>query len=204
VNLRIDARAGASSIIIAALVVGLLLGAAASYWLYALPGRPDSGLVYSSQETSSAVPFASSSSQSSYSQDASQTSSTLPFASASSGSRYPALTFATPPGAVSIIIPDGIDLPTARQLNVTFMPPNIRVVSGVNSTIYFLNKDIDFTLGHVIQTTVWPGAGAPFVFNSLPGEVTKVTLTSPGVYNYTCIWHPIWMQGSITVVGHGA
>jgi plastocyanin len=130
-------------------------------------------------------------------------SSTIPLAANTTGSRYPALTFVTPGGAVAIVIPDGIDAPTARQFNITFKPSNIRVVSGVNSTVYFLNKDINFSLGHVIQTTVWPKDGQPFVFDSLPGEVTKVALSTPGVYNYTCIWHPIWMQGSITVAGHG-
>jgi plastocyanin len=183
-----DARAGVSSIIKAALAVGLLLGAAAGYWLYTVPPGQNATQT-SSQSTSQSV---------------GQTSATIPFATSSSGSsRYPALTFVTPPGAIAIIIPDGIDSPTARQLNITFRPVNVRVVAGVNSTIYFLNDDIDFTLGHIIQTTLWPADGKPFVFNSLPGEVTKVTLSTPGVYNYTCIWHPVWMQGSITVVSNG-
>ena len=208
-----DARPGVSSIAIAVIVVGLLIGAAASYWLYAIPGRQNTNLASSSQpgnQASSTIPSTSSSQTSSAetsatqsaSQSTSLTSSSIPFATSSS-SGYPALSFTPPPGAIAIVIPDGIDLPTAKGLNITFRPVNARVVLGVNNTIYFLNKDIDFTLGHVIQTTLWPSDGKPFVFNSLPGEVTKVTLSTPGLYNYTCIWHPIWMQGSITVVSNG-
>jgi plastocyanin len=210
VHKRTDAKAGASSILIAVAVVALLIGAAASYWLYALPGHQNASLASSSQlvtQTSATSSNQSSSSQApstatSSTQLPSQTSSTIPFATSSSNG-YPALSFKTPPGAIAIVIPDGIDLPTAKGLNITFSPVTTRVVLGVNNTVYFLNKDIDFTLGHVIQTTLWPSDGKPFVFNTLPGEVTKVTLSTPGVYNYTCIWHPIWMHGSITVVSNG-
>ncbi|MDA4122177.1 MAG: plastocyanin/azurin family copper-binding protein [Thaumarchaeota archaeon] len=71
---------------------------------------------------------------------------------------------------------------------------------GVNNTIYVVNEDPS-NLGHVIQSVSWPTGGQVFgAFDILPGQNVSFTLTTPGVYHYQCTWHPVWMEGTITVV----
>jgi plastocyanin len=96
-----------------------------------------------------------------------------------------------------VVIPQGIQDPNASQLQITFQPVHITVVLGVNNTIVFENHD---NVEHIIQSTAWPSDSSPFQFWSLPGKTNTVTLNETGDYNYTCVWHPLWMQGSITVV----
>jgi plastocyanin len=80
---------------------------------------------------------------------------------------------------------------------------NVTVVIGVNNTIYIVNQDMQDNLGHVIQSVNWPTGAQPFgAFDLLPGWVAAFTLTTPGVYHYQCTWHPIWMEGTITVLAH--
>jgi len=105
-----------------------------------------------------------------------------------------------PLGGSEIIIPPGIQDANAKAKNITFNPYNLKVVIGVNSTIYFYDADIQDRLGHVLETTSWPNSATPFAFDILPGRVVNVTLTTPGTYTYNCEWHPVWMTGTITVV----
>lgn len=105
-----------------------------------------------------------------------------------------------PAGGSEVIIPPGIQNADAKQENITFNPFNLKVVLGVNSTVYFYDADMQDNLGHVLETTSWPTNGTPFAFDILPGQVLNVTLTTAGTYTYNCEWHPVWMTGTITVV----
>jgi plastocyanin len=105
-----------------------------------------------------------------------------------------------PPGGSEIVIPPGIQNADAKEQNITFDPYNLKVVIGVNSTVYFYDADMSDHLGHIIQSVSWPTNGQPFFIQILPGQVLNVTLSTPGTYNYNCIWHPVWMTGTITVL----
>jgi plastocyanin len=108
--------------------------------------------------------------------------------------------FVVPPGGSEVNIPPGIQDANAKQLGITFRPVNITVVTGVNNTIYFVDSDVQDNLGHILETTSWPTNGQVFDFWALPNHVCSVTLTTPGLYEYNCEWHPVWMSGTIKVV----
>jgi plastocyanin len=101
-----------------------------------------------------------------------------------------------------ITIPDGAhDEPPG--FNVTELltgafgyPFNFTVVIGVNSTVEWFNND---TVDHTVSSFMVPTGAAAFGSNLIPpkGEFST-TLAVPGVYKYTCIWHP-WLAGEITV-----
>ena len=109
--------------------------------------------------------------------------------------------FVVPRGGSEVIIPEGIQSPNAEQDNITFAPATLKVVVGVNNTIYFYNADLTDNLGHVIESVAWPTGGQTFAFAVLPGQVANITLTTPGTYKYDCEWHPVWMLGTIVVLG---
>ncbi|HVB95805.1 MAG TPA: hypothetical protein VND41_04300 [Nitrososphaerales archaeon] len=86
---------------------------------------------------------------------------------------------------------------TTALLNDTYRYPfNFTVVVGFNNTVEWVNDD---QVEHNVSSfLVPPGAGT---FDSdliQPHGIYSVTLTVPGVYKYTCIWHP-WLAGEITV-----
>lgn len=120
-------------------------------------------------------------------------SSTTSTTSSSSG-------FVLPANGSEVIIPPGIQDADAKQQNITFEPYNLRVVVGVNNTVFWYDADLQDNLGHVLESTSWPSAAQPFAFDILPGQVANVTLTVPGTYIYNCEWHAVWMSGTITVV----
>ena len=99
-----------------------------------------------------------------------------------------------------MIIPPGIQDADAKQLNIAFEPYNMKVVIGVNNTVYFYDADLQDNLGHILESTSWPSSGQPFAFQILPGKAVSVTLITPGTYEYNCEWHPVWMTGTITVL----
>jgi hypothetical protein len=73
---------------------------------------------------------------------------------------------------------------------------NFTVVVGINNTVSWINND---TIEHTVSAFSVPSGAEPF--NSAliaPGESFTVTLSVPGVYKYTCMWHP-WLAGEITV-----
>jgi plastocyanin len=75
-------------------------------------------------------------------------------------------------------------------------PVNIKVTTGVNNTIEWVNDD---TAGHTVTALVAPSDSLKF--NSgliLAGQTFSVTLATPGVYRYTCAWHN-WLAGQIVV-----
>jgi plastocyanin len=74
-----------------------------------------------------------------------------------------------------------------------YSPQNIVVVIGVNNTVVWTSHSLS-------EDTVRSSTG---IFNSgalHPGQSWSYTFTKPGVYNYSCAFHP-WMKGSVTVLG---
>ena len=72
-----------------------------------------------------------------------------------------------------------------------YSPQQIRVVLGVNSTVTWVSRSISFD-------TVTDRGGAFGSGIIPPGGKFTYTFTSPGVYNYYCLYHP-WMTGTVTV-----
>jgi len=109
------------------------------------------------------------------------------------------------PGVTMIPIPTGSYIEPSG-FNITYFqeyfatgpypyPVNKTVTIGVNNTIAWVNKD---TQAHTATAIVSPQQP---LFNSgliLPGKTFSITLTTPGTYRYTCVWHN-WLAGQIIV-----
>ncbi len=99
----------------------------------------------------------------------------------------------------SSAVPNGFNVSYFQEFFPTGMypyPVTVMVTIGVNNTIEWVNQD---TVGHTVTALVAPSEGLKF--NSglvLAGKTFSVTLTTPGVYRYTCAWHN-WLAGQITV-----
>lgn len=183
------------------MVVIVCLAAAAVYLSFMPTPSGGSPSTSSVQQTGVSTSSASSSSVTSLSTSILSTSTTSLFDSTSTTSSVSRSTLTTSGSAsvslnsteVLVIIPPGIqDLAN----HVSFEPVNITVVIGVNNTIVWLNNDNE---EHILESTSWPSNGQPFQFYSLPGKTNAVTFTTAGTYTYFCEWHPIWMDGTITV-----
>ena len=73
---------------------------------------------------------------------------------------------------------------------------NFTVAIGVNNTVEWVNND---TVEHTVSAFIVPRGVVPFNSGLIPsGKTFSVTFTVPGIYKYTCIWHP-WLAGQITV-----
>jgi len=102
-----------------------------------------------------------------------------------------------------IRIPKDASSTEPSGFNFTFLtsprfqyPVNLTVTIGVNNTVEWVNYD---SVAHTVSAFIVP-QGA-FAFNSgliQPGKTFLATLTVPGVYKYTCLWHQ-WLAGQITV-----
>jgi plastocyanin len=209
----------ATAVLVAGVLIVVIVAGGLSFYVFSSVGSPSSqrSTTSSSQSTSSLSVIDSSasttSSSSSHSTSASPTSSSTSSSSSSSSSSTvqsstssacsassSSSTFVLPSCGSEVIIPPGIQDSNAKALNITFDPFNLKVVIGVNNTVYFVNNDLQDNLGHVLETNSWPSSGQPFAFEILPGQVMNVTLSTPGKYLYNCEWHPVWMTGTITVV----
>jgi plastocyanin len=102
----------------------------------------------------------------------------------------------------TITIPQGSFNPpagftTKALLNGTYHYPfNFTVVVGYNNTIKWVNDD---QVEHNVSSFLVPPGATTFDSDLIqPHDNYSVTLTVPGVYKYTCIWHP-WLAGEITV-----
>jgi plastocyanin len=85
---------------------------------------------------------------------------------------------------------------TALLANTYHYPFNFTVVVGFNNTIEWVNDD---QVEHNVSSFLVPPGAATFDSDLIqPHANYSVTLTAPGVYKYTCIWHP-WLAGEITV-----
>ncbi len=87
----------------------------------------------------------------------------------------------------TVCMPIGVGSNTA----LSFSPSTVTVVIGINSTITFSNKD---AVVHTVTAT-------DHSFDSgdiKAGDSWTHTFSTPGVYNYTCIYHS-WMKGTVIV-----
>jgi plastocyanin len=86
---------------------------------------------------------------------------------------------------------------TTALLNNTYHYPfNFTVIVGYNNTIKWVNDD---QVEHNVSSFLVPPGATTFDSDLIqPNGSYSVTLTVPGVYKYTCIWHP-WLAGEITV-----
>jgi hypothetical protein len=114
---------------------------------------------------------------------------------------------ASPPPAKTLMtvirIPKGASSVEPSGFNFTFLtspkfqyPVNLTVTIGVNNTVEWVNDD---SVAHTVSAFIAPQGAS--VFNSgliEPGKTFSATLTVPGVYKYTCLWHQ-WLAGQITV-----
>lgn len=75
-------------------------------------------------------------------------------------------------------------------------PYDFKVVIGVNNTVHWKNAD---DVSHTVSSFVVPTGAQTFNSDLIaPGSTFSATLTVPGTYKYTCMWHP-WLAGVITV-----
>jgi hypothetical protein len=80
-----------------------------------------------------------------------------------------------PKGDVLVVIPPGI---TASS-KVTFQPQNVKLVLGVNSTVFFDNQD---TTEHIIESTQWPAGTPGFTLWLVQGQTGTIKFNSTGYY----------------------
>lgn len=74
---------------------------------------------------------------------------------------------------------------------------NYTVVIGVNNTIRWVNKDF---VDHTASSFVVPSGAEQFNSGLIkPNGTYSTVLAVPGVYKYTCIWHP-FLAGEIRVM----
>jgi len=102
-------------------------------------------------------------------------------------------TFAVPKGDVLVTIPYGVN----TNSHLSFEPLNLRLVLGVNSTIYFYNED---TTEHIIESLQWPGGSTGFDVFLIQGKTATLQLNTTGVYLYNFELTPAGENGTITVV----
>jgi plastocyanin len=93
-----------------------------------------------------------------------------------------------------IVIPKGIALNKSEN----YVPANVRVVLGVNSSVTWINQDN--LSQHTVVTTAVPGGASQVDLILGTNETYTVKFMVPGVYHYFCMWHPDWMKGTITVL----
>jgi len=95
-----------------------------------------------------------------------------------------------------------IPLGTGRDQTLNYKPAVIRVVLGVNSTIFWVDHDAG--AAHTVTSTSVPSGALPFDSGDLnQGQNFLQDLTVQGTYQYHCKYHP-WMTGTIVVVAGGA
>jgi len=73
-----------------------------------------------------------------------------------------------------------------------YYPQNVTVVLGVNSTVTWVSHSLAYD-------TVTADGGAFDSGSIAPGGTFTFTFSSPGTYDYHCIYHP-WMTGTIKVI----
>lgn len=87
-----------------------------------------------------------------------------------------------------------------EQAQVTYDPPSVRVVLGVNDTVIWINEDI---VPHDIihEPCIYNESGCMSGLKSKlleKGESYVYRFTGVGQYNYRCSPHP-WMRGVVRV-----
>jgi len=107
------------------------------------------------------------------------------------------------PLMIVIRIPKGASSTEPSGFNFTFLtspkfqyPVNLTVTIGVNNTLEWVNDD---SVAHTVSAFIAPLGASEFNSGLIqPGKTFSITLTIPGVYKYTCLWHQ-WLAGQITV-----
>jgi plastocyanin len=196
--------------LVASVLVIVVAAGALSYFVFASMTRspPPNRTTATTSSLSTATAVSSSSLTASTVQSTSSSVTTFHSTTATSSQSTTGTTsttsstsgFVLPAGSSEVVIPQGIQDANAKQQNITFDPYNLKVVIGVNNTVYFYDADSQDRLGHVIESNSWPSSAQPFAFDILPGQDANVTLTVPGTYTYNCEWHPVWMTGTIIVL----
>jgi plastocyanin len=96
-------------------------------------------------------------------------------------------------GEACISMPSGV----GNNNKLNFDPVNATVVVGVNNTVVWSNDD---TVNHTVVSSSVPKGAQTFSSPQIAhGQTFRVTLTVPGVYQYFCSIHPLWMKASIVV-----
>ena len=73
---------------------------------------------------------------------------------------------------------------------------NYTVVIGINNTVRWVNKD---SIDHTVSSFIIPDGAEQFNSGLIPPDGDfSTTLVVPGVYKYTCMWHP-FLAGEIRV-----
>lgn len=85
-------------------------------------------------------------------------------------------------------------VPYAAQVSISgfaYSPQSVTVVIGINNTVMWTNMDDE---DHTVTS-----ANSTFDSGPLsPGQTFQYTFTTPGIYEYTCSFHP-WMEGIVVV-----
>ena len=93
---------------------------------------------------------------------------------------------------VAVSIPKGAgDGPQAAP---GYSPDKITVVIGVNNTVTWTNND---PIHHTVTSA--PGNGSISSGDMAQNATFTYTFTTPGTYNYICIYHD-WMTGTVVVL----
>jgi plastocyanin len=95
------------------------------------------------------------------------------------------------PAGPMISITSGAGLPNGAP---GYSPDAITLVIGVNNTVTWINNDSS----HHTVTSI-SGNGSISSGDMAPGAKYTFTFTTPGTYQYFCVYHS-WMTGTITVI----
>jgi plastocyanin len=115
------------------------------------------------------------------------------------GSMFYVLVFPAKPKPIScsssnvtcITIPSGISVDST----LNFISSNVTISAGS----YVQWKNLDES-PHTVTATHVPAGASKFDSGELDdGNTFYVQLTVPGVYDYHCMFHPLWMRGTIIV-----
>jgi plastocyanin len=83
---------------------------------------------------------------------------------------------------------------------------------SVDSTLNFISSNVTIRAGNIVEWKNLDEAPHTVTATSVPNGATKfdsgeldsgntfyVQLTAPGAYDYHCMFHPLWMRGTIIV-----
>jgi nitrite reductase (NO-forming) len=102
------------------------------------------------------------------------------------------ITTAGKPSTVYVTIPKGAAMDVSKP---GYVPDVVTVVIGLNNTATWINEDD-------APHTVTDKNKAFDSGNMNAGDRFTYTFTSPGTYEYICVWH-YWMKGKVIVLGTG-
>lgn len=100
--------------------------------------------------------------------------------------------YAQSPQVVQVSIPVGAGNPSGAP---GYAPDKVTVVIGVNNTVKWTNNDT--TVHHTVTSV--SGNGSLNSGDMGPGATYTYTFTTPGTYDYTCVYHA-WMTGTVVVL----